>query len=126
MTVKQPLQSSVLVGVGQSKRLDAMRNKVQNREVSVHSIDKNALLQPEIVMVLKQAEHLINQKLQSILRAYPKGKQKTFFKLRYGLAIDKIELLSRKQVFELLKLETVHVKSFRMIQHVNAKGHQVD
>ncbi|MGZ4957933.1 MAG: hypothetical protein ACXV7J_01660 [Methylomonas sp.] len=56
-----------------------------------------------------QLRRQVYQRLQAILAGLPAGKQRSLFKIRYGVALDELEKLPVQQVAALLKIgPTIH------------------
>ncbi len=113
----------MLVETEKSSRLAAMRAKAEragqakkpDREfaVGLKSENKRALL---------QAINLIEQSMSEILADYPTAKKNTFFKLKYGIKVDKINRMPIKQVFHLLHLKPTGIDDFRLIENLTLRG----
>jgi hypothetical protein len=96
-------EAGLLVGLGKSKRLAAMRLS-KALKVDIKPIKfrvKPNLNQNEVAV--RQARELITQKIAEIKAAYPQGRQNKLFALRYGTE-DKLNQLSLRQLFTLLKI----------------------
>ncbi len=118
-----PVKRPLLVGLGSSSRLAAMRNKISsgnNINSEKHKFAKN--IKPEVKTLIQQARKLIDQQLNSILECYPPGKSKTFFKLKYKVDLEKIKALQMKKLFLLLNIETTSIKGFCLIENLDYKG----
>lgn len=125
------VSGSLLVGANKSSRLAAMRAKAMGNVNSQAPIKKDQKqwttgLKTEVRNVLEQSEKLIDEKVAVVLNAYPKGKKNTFFKLKYGIKLEKIKMMSRKEVFSLLGLETAKIKQFRLIENMDHNGNTVN
>ncbi len=120
------VSNSLLVGAGKSRRLSAIRDKVQPQAITVERQARQfaTALRPETQEVLLQAIQLVEQHLAKILNAYPPGKQNTFFKLKYGLKPESIRSLPMQQVFGVLKLNSSNIGQFRRIEKLDFKGKQ--
>lgn len=122
--------SASIITVGKSKRLDAMRNKVNlNKDKSI-LIDthnnlrqqrKNELPQPA-KEALQGVRLLVEERMSKILNGYPQGKSHTFFKLKYGIEVAKINALPVREVFDVLALNTSLVMHFKLVQHLDING----
>ncbi|MCF7970055.1 MAG: hypothetical protein K9L22_02680 [Methylococcaceae bacterium] len=96
-------ESSMVVDLGKSKRLAAMRQAIES-EVNI------GLIKPKVKpnlnkneTAIQQARELVAQKITEIKATYPQGRQNKLFSLRYG-AEDKLSQMSLKQLFALLKV----------------------
>lgn len=125
------INSHVLVGVGKSSRLAALTNKAMGQK-NVTGLGNNksqhqfvAGLKPEIELALQQSIKLIEEKVSFILNGYPMGKKSTFFKLKYGVDLEKIKEMAMKDVFALLGLETLKIQQFRLIESLDSSGNSV-
>lgn len=121
--------SAVLVGAGKSKRLDALRNKVSlNMDKAPFRVTQKSQEKIENELsqfaneALEQAKHAIEERISKILNAYPPGKSKTFFKLKYGVDVQMVKRLSLRKVFDILTLNDSEIKYFKKIQHLNIYG----
>lgn len=94
-------EAGLLVELGKSKRLAAMRLSKELKVDSKPIKSKVNLNQNE--MAVRQARELITQKIAEIKAAYPQGRQNKLFALRYGTE-DKLNQLSLRQLFTLLKI----------------------
>ena len=82
-------ESSLLVPLGKSKKLAAIRKQLQ----APQTIEKNPVLcdeipssgqSKEVSALLKAAQEQINAKIDEIMSSYPPGKKNKMFTLRYG------------------------------------------
>lgn len=94
-------EAGLLVGLGKSKRLAAMRLS-KELKVDIKPIKSKVNLNQN-EMAVRQARELITQKIAEIKAAYPQGRQNKLFALRYGTE-DKLNQLSLRQLFTLLKI----------------------
>lgn len=100
--------TTIMVGAGKSSRLQEMREKAMAaRQTPVVNEPQQALpsklekhLSPELIM----ARQLIDQRLAEILAGLPAGKQRTLFKIRFGVELEQIKSLPMKRVISLLKI----------------------
>ncbi|NOR72070.1 MAG: hypothetical protein GQ532_20700 [Methylomarinum sp.] len=125
------VRGALLVGTNKSSRLAAMRAKALGAENLQTPVKKDQKLwatglKAETKSALEQAEKLVDNKVAVVLSAYPKGKMNTFFKLKYGVKVDEINQMPRKEVFRLLGLETVKIKQFRLIENLDYNGNTVN
>jgi len=96
-------EAGLVVGLGKSKRLAAMRQAIESK-VNVEPIKSK--VKPNLnknEMAIQQARELITQKIAEIKATYPQGRQNKLFALRYG-SVDKLNQMSLKQLFTLLKM----------------------
>ncbi|NOQ76362.1 MAG: hypothetical protein GQ475_00945 [Methylococcaceae bacterium] len=96
-------EAGLVVGLGKSKRLSAMRQAI---EPKVNVEPTKSKVKPNLnknETAIQQARELITQKIAEIKAAYPQGRQNKLFALRYG-SEDKLNQLSLKQLFTLLKM----------------------
>lgn len=125
------VSGAMLVGTKKSSRLAAMRAKVLGAENLQTPVKKDQKLwatglKAETKSALEQAEKLIDAKVATVLSTYPKGKVNTFFKLKYGVKVDEINPMPRKDVFRLLGLESAKVKQFRLIENLDYNGNIIN
>lgn len=124
--------SSLLVGVGKSKRLDAIRKKTGlAKDSNVFSATQNnrqseSDLTQSAKEALKQARLVIEQRMSSILNTYPPGKTNTFFRLKYGVDVKKIYTLPLNTAFDTLKLDASKIQHFKMIENLDFNGVNVE
>ena len=128
---KVSVNSNVLIGAGKSSRLAALNNKAMGQK-NITGLARNksrqqfvAGLKPEIEIALQQSIKLIEEKVTVILNSYPMGKKNTFFKLKYGVDLNKIKEMAMKDVFILLGLETLKIQQFRLIECLDSNGNNV-
>jgi len=128
---KVSVNSNVLVGAGKSSRLAALNNKAMGQK-NITGLARNksrqqfvAGLKPEIEIALQQSIKLIEEKVTVILNSYPISKKNTFFKLKYGVDLNKIKEMAMKDVFILLGLETLKIQQFRLIECLDSNGNNV-
>lgn len=120
--------SHLLVAVGKSSRLDAIRKKADlvADPVVVNKKHKPFAqvsgLNQQSKEALQQAVTMIEYKMNSILATYPAGKKKTFFKLRYGVNPEQVDTLPLQEVFKLLKLDGSGIKYFPLIEKICSDG----
>jgi len=96
-------EAGLVVGLGKSKRLAAMRQAIESK-VNVEPLKTK--VKPNLnknETAIQQARELITQKIADIKATYPQGRQNKLFALRYG-AEAKLNQLSLKQLFSLLKV----------------------
>jgi hypothetical protein len=75
---------------------------------------------------LQQANKLFEEKLSFILNKYPAGKKNTFFKIKYGMPVTKVEKILLKDIFKLLAIDTQQIKHYQLIESMYLSGKQVD
>jgi hypothetical protein len=100
---KSGTSDSCLLVMGKSSRLQEMRNKSLNQTAPA-----KALKQPQIKpqsSELSIAQQIIDQHLDAILAGLPGGKQRSLFKIRYGIELEQIKQLPIRQIIRLLKIE---------------------
>lgn len=86
-----------------SERLRALRNKT-----GVHNIDKAGFGFAKPVIENSDEARLraaIRQRLDEILASLPAGKQRSLFKIRYGMELDNLEHLPADQIAAKLKIK---------------------
>jgi len=96
-------EAGLVVSLGKSKRLAAMRQSMEPK-VNVEPIKSK--VKPNLnknETAIQQARELITQKIAGLKATYPQGRQNKLFALRYGTE-DKLNQLSLKQLFTLLKV----------------------
>ena len=96
-------ETGLVVGLGKSKRLAAMRQSIESK-VNVEPLKTK--VKPSAhknETAIQQARVLITQKIAEIKATYPQGRQNKLFALRYG-SEDNLNQLSLKQLFTLLKM----------------------
>jgi len=109
--VKSPIPpkypaDSLLVSPGKSTRLQEMRQRAATANQPAPAPTQPTLqakdesLSPELALARK----LIDQRLSEILTTLPAGKQRSLFKIRFGMEPDKIKELPIKQIFTLLTI----------------------
>jgi hypothetical protein len=100
---KSGTSDASLLVIGKSSRLQEMRNKNLNQTAPA-----KALKQPQIKpqsSELSSAQQIIDQQLNAILAGLPPGKQRSLFKIRYGMELEQIKQLPIRQIIRLLKIE---------------------
>jgi len=115
-----------LIGLGQSKRLAAMRKSQQAHKVNTPSpvIQRPANNKREAE--IKQARELITHKIAKIKSNYPQGMQSRLFALRYG-AEEKIQQMTLQKLFTVLNIDQVLTKEIAQLkfQVQNGTGGQL-
>ena len=121
---KVSISSHPLVSSQKSSRLAAMRNKVEDKFVvkGNNQSQVGSGLKPELKVILNQAITIINEKLTTIIKSYPAGKKNTFFKLKFGISVEKVKEMSLKSVFDLLNLDSSKIRNFQQIEKMNCYG----
>ena len=109
MTEFKPKEtSSTLLASGKSSRLLAMRNKSQNPSPTPASAEPHTQpakpTAPALQAELHLAQQLIDQQLMQILADLPAGKQRSFFKIRYGMDIDTLKQQPIHRIVKRLKI----------------------
>ncbi len=102
---KPGMTSSTLLASGKSSRLLEMRNKSLNPEPckavrEVVTPDSNT--QDSALFIARQ---IIDRQLNAILSALPAGKQRSLFKIRYGIELEQLKQQPIKQIIRLLKID---------------------
>jgi len=130
--IKNNENSHLLVAAGKSSRLDAIRKKA-GLQIAETALQKKPKPKPFATglnqvtkQALQQAELKIETTIESIVKSYPAGKQKTFFKLKYGVNIDNIKGLLIKDIFKKLALDTYEIKHFNLIENLYLDGKTAD
>lgn len=120
------------MAAGKSSRLDAIRKKA-GLQIAGTDLQKKPKHKPFAAGLnqvtkeaLQQAELMIETAIESILKAYPVGKQNTFFKLKYGVNIDNIKGLLIKDIFKKLGLNVHKIKNFNLIASLYLDGKSAD
>jgi len=116
-----------LVGTGNSKRLDAIRKKAGlaiNSQPEAIKKDQYLIegLNRPTKEALLQAGSLIEDRFAAILKTYPPGKTKSYFKIKYGMDIKQVKTLSIEEMFKILQLDSTKVKQFRLIASLDFSG----
>jgi hypothetical protein len=97
---------SLLVNPGKSSRLQEMRQRAATANQPAPAPTqpsfqaKDGDLSPELAL----ARDLIDQRLNEILATLPVGKQRSLFKIRFGMDPEQIKALAIKQIFALLEI----------------------
>lgn len=108
MTDFKPTEtSSTLLASGKSSRLREMRNKNLNLSAPTITNDQKpaqANLKDQIQPELLLAQQLIDQQLAEILAGLPAGKQRSLFKIRYGMDLDALKQQPIHHIVKLLKI----------------------
>lgn len=124
--------SHLLVARGKSSRLDAIRKKAGLAGKPTDLEEKQSQLvigkglNQATKEALQQASVLIEDKLNTLMAAYPTGKKNAFFKIKYGVEIEKVKEMSVQDIFKLLKLENKKIKHFLMIENLYLNGKTSD
>ena len=114
-------ESRLLVPLGKSKKLAALRQQSQALQTS----ENNSVKRDEIVStglnkeangLLKAAQEQINAKIDAIMASYPQCKKNKLFMLRYG-SPESIKQMAMKAIFTRLGL--VQPKRFGLIENWN-------
>ena len=131
-TEKANVNNNLLVGAGKSSRLVAMRKKAgiainntgldekQNRQQFVTGLNQ------QTKDALQLAGIGIEERITLIMNGFPAGKKNTFFKLKYGVDVGKVQEMAMKQVFALLNLDIKQNRHFRLIENLDVNGNRVD
>jgi len=124
--------SQLLVSAGKSSRLDAIRKKA-GLGVTPPGLEKK---QSQLIIAkglnqatkeaLQQASVLIEDKIHTLMTAYPAGKKNAFFKIKYGVEVERVKEMPVQGIFKLLKLEDNKIKHFKMIGNLYLNGKSSD
>lgn len=124
--------SSIIIGAGKSKRLDAMRNmNVQgensyiHKRASIKQLSEGGLSE-STKGALIEARTEVEQRMTFILNAFPPGKANTYFRIKYKVKAEQIKTLSLANVFSLLEIDDSKIKGFSLVEHLNFNGTAVD
>lgn len=104
---KPSATSATILGSGKSSRLLEMRNKNLNLPANTG----NTSAKPETADQSKQnpdfllARQLIDQRMADILASLPANKQRSLFKIRFGIDLDTIHLQPLGQLIKTLKIQ---------------------
>jgi hypothetical protein len=118
-------ESSLLVPLGKSKKLTAIRKQSQ----ALQTIEKNPAqsdeisssgLNEEVIGLLKEAQEQIDAKIKEIMASYPPGKKNRMFALRFG-SPESIKQMNMKAIFT--RLDIVKPKKFAPIEGLDYFGH---
>lgn len=118
------ISSSLLVPLGKSKKLAAIRKQSQ----SLQTIEKNPAqsdenqssgLNKEVSGLLKEAQEQIDAKIDEIMASYPPGKKNKMFALKYG-SPESIRQMPMKAIFT--RLNIVKPKKFALIESLDYYG----
>ncbi len=106
-----------LVGLGNSKRLAAMRKSIKApvEPESFKGESKQRLSNEG--RDIKQARQLVKQVIADIKSKYPAGQQNSFFALRYT-SEEQLNQLSLQEVFILLKIKQKLPKNIMRIKFI--------
>lgn len=116
----------VLVAPGQSKKLAAIRQKLQPAAQMPAPPSPAAFgLNPDAAKELGKARTLIDDRLKQILGAYPEGKKNSLFKIRYGCSVEQLKAGSIKAAFKKLEIDTPTV-DMKSIADLNFDGNTVN
>lgn len=109
MSEQKPRETSVnLLGSGISSRLLEMRQKsLHLRADTVTSAPQRNNTNPSTSQApeLLLAQQLIDQRITEILSGLPAGKQRSLFKIRYGIDFDSLQQLPINRLIKLLKIQ---------------------
>ncbi len=125
------VNSQLLVASGKSTRLAAIAKK-ENRVTSQSNLNNKPQqsfvkgLNQQSKEALQQANNVIEARLADILKSYPAGKKNTLFKIKYGVALETINVMTVKAVFLLLNIESVDIRKFSLIENLTSKGEVVE
>jgi hypothetical protein len=107
MSEFKPEQTSMtLLASGKSSRLQAMRQKsihsTPTDPTATRSITKAADKDTDPQLLL--ARQLIDQRLVEILAGFPAGRQRSLFKIRYGIDPENLKQQPIRHIANLLKI----------------------
>lgn len=101
---KPSTTSSTLLASGKSSRLLEMRNKSLNSDqVTAAKESISPQTKPQDAELLL-AQQIIDQCLATILADLPVGKQRSLFKIRYGIELEQLKQQPIKQIISVLKI----------------------
>lgn len=119
-------ECSLLVPVGKSKKLAAMRSKVQATAALVVQPTAPAIsveLSREAAAALKKAQRLIDETCAGIMSCFPQGKQRRLFNIRFG-SEDALKTMIIQTAFKTLGIDHHRVK-MRLIAGRDYYGNKV-
>ena len=119
-------ECSLLVPVGKSKKLAAMRSKVQAVVAPVVQPANRAMnsdLSREAAAELKIAQRLIDETCAEIMSRFPQGKQRSLFNIRFG-SDDALKAMGIQTAFKTLGIDHHRVK-MRLIVGLDYYGNKV-
>ena len=114
--------------IAKSSRLQAIKNKTLIAESNVTPDNKKHQqllvtgLNKPTKDALLQAGVIIETRLSYILKNYPAGKIKTYFKIKYGMSVESMKLIAIEKSFKQLKLDSQTVQQFRLIAQLDFYG----
>ncbi len=117
---KKSIQTAGLVGLGNSKRLAAMRRS----SMQADSVSKEALASVghrRKATDIEQARQMIRHVIAEIKAAYPKGRQQRFFALRY-VPEEQLYQMSLQEVFTLLHIKQALPKHIMQVKFKEGLG----
>jgi len=124
--------SPLLVAAGKSSRLEAIKQKAglkiaaPNTEKKLKKSVFVSGLNPATKDALQQAKVMVDERMESIINAYPDGKKNTFFKLKYGVKVDKVKGMLIADIFKLLMLDANNIKHYSFIEKLYLDGKAAD
>ncbi len=123
--VSSPLPDRI--DLSKSSRLREWAETRRQQPVSKGSSDlRFQKVSDESTVALNNAVNLIETTIKSIFASYPPGKQKSFFKIKYGFDSDELAKRSMRFCFERLKLSPAQIQKFDAIADLNRLGQRVD
>ncbi len=108
-TPKNPVNANgaMLVGPGKSSRLQEMRNRALAANAPAaparsqkQNYESDKGLSPELAL----ARRLIDRRLAEVMDSLPAGKQKSLFKIRFGVEPEQIKQLPIRHIVAMLKI----------------------
>jgi len=118
-------ECSLLVPAGKSKKLAAMRSKVQAAAAPVEqpaNLNISADLSREAAAELKKAQRLIDETCAGIMSRFPQGKQRRLFNIRFG-SEDALKTMTIQTAFKTLGIDQQRVK-MRLIAGLDYYGNK--
>jgi len=120
-------ECSLLVPVGKSKKLAAMRSKIQTAAAApvVQPANRamNSDLSREAAAELNIAQRLIDETCAEIMSRFPQGKQRSLFNIRFG-SEDALKTMTIQTAFKTLGINQQSVK-MRLIAGLDYYGNKV-
>ncbi len=123
--------SPLLVASGKSSRLEAIKKKAglivaENTNKKLKKSVFVSGLNPATRDALQQVTVMVDERMESIINSYPDGKKNTFFKLKYGVKVDKVKGLLIADIFKLLMLDANSIKQYVLIEKLYLDGKKAD
>ncbi|MGZ8947678.1 MAG: hypothetical protein ACXW1W_19920 [Methylococcaceae bacterium] len=119
-------ERSLLVPLGQSKKLAAFANRSQPilapENVNLAHNEILPGLKPEVVSELMNARKMIDDSIIRIMDSLPAGKKSSLFSLRFG-TVESIKANNIKTAFRILGIDNKQVK-MRLIAELDYYGNK--